>query len=172
MHSEAIGVTTLDRRVAAVMTPDNQAIFRGVEAEPDQQLLESLHGIVYGQGRPMKLKRKTINQGAEAKRIRDCISEFADEVADFAGKFLDLHQYDHIDDLIFTGGGSMIPAVRDTLRKRLEEPYGIRKFHWYATESSDVRLHPFPYELSRGSTALGGASVYFDFATRTAPVAG
>ena len=51
MHSEPLGVSTLDRQVKEIMDPQKKAIvFEEIESDPDQSRLESFHKIVYGRG--------------------------------------------------------------------------------------------------------------------------
>ena len=102
---------------------------------------------------------------AEAERISACIAQFASEIADYAARFIEIEQYDRIDDLILTGGGMNIPEVRDALRERLAHIGSFK--HAYVPGLSDEalddhysRLQPL---LVRAGTALGGSSVYFDF---------
>jgi hypothetical protein len=61
--------------------------------------------------------------------------------------------------------GSMIPAVRDALCGRLRA-CGVRKTHTYFEPSASLTRdhHRLDQRLLRGATALGGASVYFDYA--------
>ncbi len=164
MHSEPIGVAMLDRRVKAVLDPAKRTVFEEIESDPDQLRLESIHKIVYGRGRGARFRGVTFGDGGEGPRMKHCFENFATELADCAQKFLEIHQYERIDDLIVTGGGGMIPFVRNALRKRLEGPYGIRKFHFFGDNQPGQQLHSLNENFVRGATALGGASVYFDFA--------
>jgi hypothetical protein len=164
--SEPIGVTALDERIRAALGDSAREAFAAIGRDPDQRRLETFHRTVYGRLRPYNLgPRGVIGAGAELDRIRDCVGQFAEEVADYAAKFLQVHQYDRIDDLILTGGGSMIPAVRDALCGRLRA-CGVRKTHTYFEPSASLTRdhHRLDQRLLRGATALGGASVYFDYA--------
>jgi hypothetical protein len=164
-YSEPLGVSTLDQRVRDGLSDTKRVAFDQMEKDPDQRRLETFHRSVYGKMRPYVLRNATIGEGNELEQIRECVEEFAEEVADCAEKFMETHQYDKIDDLILTGGGSMIPAVRSALRNRLER-FGVRKTHMYfePSEKLSPKYHRLQQSLVRGATALGGASVYFDFA--------
>jgi len=165
-YSEPIGVTTLDRRVRRLLDHTKAAAMDELQQDPDQRRLETFHRTVYGgKTRVYRLRQAVIGEGGEHERIQSCVHEFGVEVADYAEKFLEIHQYDRIDDLILTGGGSMIPAVRDELNKRLKR-YSVRKTHMYLEPGTKApsNFHALEPLLVRGATALGGASVYFDFA--------
>lgn len=164
IHSEPVGVAALDGRVKSVLDPAKRAVFGEIETDLDQLRLESFHKIVYGKGRGAKFRGVTFGEGGEGPRMKGVFEQFAAELADCAQKFLEIHQYERIDDLIVTGGGSMIPFVRNALRKRLEGPYGIRKFHFFGDSAPGQKIHRLDEKFVRGATALGGSSVYFDFA--------
>jgi hypothetical protein len=166
--SRPIGVTDLDSRVRELLPePKRKALDQAI-ADPDQQRLESFHKNCFGHLGRHTLKKVTIGDSAKEKGlIREVIAQFAEEVADDAEGFLDTYQYDQIDDLILTGGGTMIPAVREALCKRLSH-YGVRKVHLYMADGenpvSSIPPHPLKSVLVRGATAIGGASLYFDYA--------
>jgi hypothetical protein len=164
--STAIGVTNLDQRVTLLLGEMEREAFQKILRDPDQGRLESFHTRIYSDGSPYRLKNITIGQGDQAEQIRECVSAFAEEIADNAVKFMDRYQYGHIDDLILTGGGCMVPVVRDELKLRLGE-YGVRKTHMYVPPTDSLvrkDCHSLPARLVRGATAIGGASVYFDYA--------
>lgn len=166
--SKPIGVTDLDGRVRALLPEPKQKALDQIVADPDQQRLESFHKNCFGHLGRHTLKKITIGDSAKEKAaIREVIAHFAGEVADDAEGFLDIYQYGKIDDLILTGGGTMIPAVRQVLCQRLSH-YGVRKVHLYMAAGeklgSSIPPHPLKSTLVRGATAIGGASVYFDYA--------
>jgi hypothetical protein len=167
-NSKALGVTDLDARLRERLPPQKQAALDEAIANPDQQRLESFHKNCFGFLGRHTLKKITIGDSAKEKAmIQEVLGQFAEEVADDAEGFLDTYQYDRIDDLILTGGGTMIPAVREALCQRVSH-YGVRKVHLYLADgekpASSVPAHPLKSVLVRGATAIGGASVYFDFA--------
>jgi hypothetical protein len=166
--SKPIGVTDLDRRLRELLSEPKQVVLDQIMADPDQQRLESFHRNVFGyQGHHTLRKVKIGETTKEKNAIREMVAAFAEEVSDDAEAFLDMHQYDRIDDLILTGGGSMIPAVRQALCRRLSG-YGTSKVHLYMQQGekpvSSIPSHHLGSFLVRGATAIGGASVYFDFA--------
>jgi hypothetical protein len=170
--SKALGVAALDRRVQQVLSPTKQKAISEILEEPDQQRLESFHARCYRPNGVYALKRVVIGSTqSEKNAIGDAVQKFADEVATEAEKFLEKHQYNRVDDLILTGGGTLIPAVRDTLCRRIGDPVyakGGLQVHTYFTEGEKLPgakpPHRLPPRLIRGATAVGGASVYFDYA--------
>lgn len=168
-HSKPLGVSALDRRLLAVLPEAKQKALEEVLA--DQQRFEAFHRACYGKNHRYALKRTTIGgTPGEKKLVVDVVQKFADDAADDAETFLEVHQYDEIDDLILTGGGTLIPKVRDALCARLSAyaPRGL-KVHTHFADGETIpgakHPHKLPLELVRGATAVGGASVYFDFAT-------
>ena len=140
--------------------------------DPDQRLLERFHRFVYDNPKPYYDTGKygVIGDEDEGDRIRNCIRTFADEIAAYAEQFLIGEQYLHVDALILTGGGCNIPIVRDTICKRLESYRRDSKFAVTYVPSGPHGSLPTGYDrlnplLVRGATAMGGASVFFDFAT-------
>jgi len=167
-HSEAIGVTDLDRRVRDLLSATKQKAMDEIITDPDQQRLESFHKNCFGHLGRHALRRVVIGESAKEKRvIREALAQFAEDIADDAEGFLNTHQYDRIDDLILTGGGTMIPVVREVLCKRLNH-YGVRKAHFHLLDGeklpTSISSHPLNSTFVRGATAIGGSSVYFDFA--------
>lgn len=167
-QSKPLGVSELDRRLLAVLPDVKQAVLR--EALTDQQRFEAFHRGCYGKNHKYVLKRATIGgTPTEKKLVTDVVQTFATDAADDAEEFLEINQYDRVDDLILTGGGTLIPKVRDALCASLSR-YAAKglKVHTYFTEGESLpgvkQPHRLPLELVRGATAVGGASVYFDFA--------
>jgi molecular chaperone DnaK (HSP70) len=126
--------------------------------------------VCYGKTHRYTLKSTTIGDTpAEKKVVGDVVQKFAEDTADAVETFLEVHQYEEIDDLILTGGGTLIPKVRDALCARLSKyaPRGL-KVHTHFADGETIpgakQPHKLPLELVRGATAVGGASVYFDFA--------
>jgi hypothetical protein len=158
----------LDRRLLEALPQTKRDALEDVLA--DQQRFEAFHRACYGKTHRYALKRATIGgTPSEKKMVADVVQTFAEDAADDAERFLEIHQYEEIDDLILTGGGTLIPKVRDALCARLSRyaPRGLKAHTNY--EEGEVlpgvkQPHKLPLELARGATAVGGASVYFDFA--------
>lgn len=168
--SQPIGVHTLDTRVCDVLPQSKADYLRQIDQDIDQFVIERFHRVVYDNLRPHEtVKHGTIGAGEEGKNIRDCIEGFAAEIADYAERFLVEHDgHDRIDGLILTGGGCNIPLVRKTVCERLAK-YGTAERYagTYVPADSHEQI-PAGYRrvkplLVRAATAIGGASVFFDF---------
>lgn len=166
-HSEPIGVSELDMRLRESLPSAKLETLEGILEEMDQQRLERFHKTIY-QNQDAYIARGdvTIGEGSEMNDIQDVVQGFANEVADLAEKFIEIHQYPRVDELILTGGGCNIPAIRETLCKRLER---YRYANAYVPSMAEEHL-PYNYRRVeplqvRAATALGGCSVFFDYET-------
>jgi hypothetical protein len=164
-YSEPIGVHDLDKQVRDVLSDVHRKAFDSLAADVDGLRIDRFHQEVYQNLRPYNTGQGVIGQSApEKKDIEAVIRQFADRVAEFAERFLVIEQYDHIDELILTGGGCNIPLVREAVRKKLER-YNLRNSH---IPLADHVVPPKGCQklerlLVRGATALGGTSVFFDY---------
>lgn len=170
-QSEALGVTNLDQQLRDRLAPVKRQALMEIMNDPDQQRLETFHRNCFGRTGRYATRRAIIGDTrAERQMIQELVTTFAEQIADDAERFLETHQYDHIDDLILTGGGTMITAVREALCSRLQR-YGLVTVHFGAEpperQFAGIRSHTLMSQLVRGATAIGGASIYFDFANAT-----
>ncbi len=166
-NSYPIGVTDLDWRVRGVLNPEHQPTFDGLADDIDQRRLEAFHRNVYQHGRPFQMSAKAwIGKDKEWDRIRDVIEQFGEDVAEYAENFMVAHQYERIDEMILTGGGSSIGIVRDAIFNRLEE-FRLRSAYVPSLADEEETLpdkyRRLPPLLARGATALGGSSIFFDY---------
>lgn len=165
-HSAPLGVAALDRRIAGVLDGQAQGAFADAVGSINQQRLEALHRTVYQRDMAYRTAHAVLNEDpTERARIRACVDTFAADVANVVQHFIEVEQYQRVDDLILTGGGMNIPAVRDAVRDRLAD---IGRFkHAYVPAEQQEALDDNRYtrltrKLVRGATALGGSSLYFD----------
>ena len=165
--SQPLGVYDLDKRVTAVLSKANQAGFEKVVSEVDNTRVDRLHRQIYQEERPYDTGQGLIGKTTDEKtQIDKCIEQFASEVADLARRFRLLHQYDRIDELILTGGGFNITKVRNAVCKELG-PFLRGSSHVPADDGAVLpnKCSRLGRILVRGATAIGGASVIFDFST-------
>jgi len=166
-HSEPIGVGELDTRLREALPEAKAATLDEIINEMDQQRLERFHKTIYQNQEPYIARGNVvIGEGSEMDAIQDVVQGFANEVADLAEKFIEIHQYLRVDEVILTGGGCNIPAIRETLCKRLEN---YRYANAYVPSMPEEQL-PYNYRRVeplqvRAATALGGCSVFFDYET-------
>ncbi len=166
-HSNALGIADLDRRVQDVLPAAKRLAFTELIAKPGTRRLEGFHETVYGRTTRQVVKRGIVIGETESERtaIREVIAKFAGEVAERTEEFLSHYNYDRVDDVILTGGGTMISEVRDTLMTRLKYyGYGVAHCHIPTGEDAKPPFRRLSKELPRGGTAIGGTSLYFDYA--------
>jgi len=155
----------LDNQVRGVLAAANRKAFDNLAADVDGLRIDRFHQEVYQRLRPYNTGQGFIGQSVpEKKQIEEVIRKFADQVADFAERFLLIEQYDHIDELILTGGGCNIPLVREAVRKKLGR-YNLKNSHIPLASETDLpaRCRKLDRLLIRGATALGATSVFFDY---------
>jgi len=163
--SRPLGITDLDRRVQESLPETKRAAMERTIRNPDSYLLERMHSNLYGPNTRQGILGGAAIGGSPAEQldIRRVISKFANDVADHAEEFLNAHNYDALDDLILTGGGTQIESVRTTVVTRLQH-YKLQRAHCHLlTDNPPVPYRRLSKQLPRGGTAIGGASVYFDF---------
>jgi len=162
-YSEPIGIADLDARVRAVLPAEQQEAFDDMLDEVDPRL-ETFHRMFYTDFRPFRSRGVRIGSGPELAPVKERVGVFAEEVATYAERFLDLHQFERVDQLLITGGGYNVPLIREALIRKLGNYQLRRVYRPVSRQDSDLpsrhsRLDP---RFVRGSTALGGASVYFE----------
>ena len=164
-HSVPLGVSDLDKQVRRVLSDPNRKSFEALASDVDGLRLDRYHQEVYQRLRPYNTGQGIIGQDAKEKAgIEDVIRRFADRIAEQALKFLVIEQYDHIDELILTGGGCNIPLVRQALREKLGK-FKLKNSYIPISEQEAIpdRCRRLERSLVRGATALGGTSVFFDY---------
>ena len=164
-----LGIADLDRRVLEALPESKKPHFERLGARVSSSFLDGFHVNVYGK----PVTRQKLSGGpvigeteSERRAIRDVIAVFAGQVANGAEDFLSQHNHDRIDDVILTGGGTMIHEVSNTLSKRLKHyKYEVAHCHIPTGEEAKPPFRRLSKQLPRGGTAIGGTSLYFDFAT-------
>lgn len=166
-RSDALGVSDLDRAIAARLGGSSRAQFLTVANSPGWEV-ENVHKEIYGaadRSRPVAIGGQVVLLADDDSRraIDGSIAAFADEVAVHLGRFLDGRPVPSVHQVVLTGGGMNIPEVRRAILLRLAELKPAPRIHAPGA-SGDARLHALePANLVRSATALGGTSVYFDF---------
>jgi hypothetical protein len=163
--SKQIGVHDLDKQIGDVLNGSQRKAFETLVADVDGLRIDFFHQAVYQNLRAYNTGKGIIGQEPnERKSIEEVIRQFADRVAESAEEFLLIEQYDHIDELILTGGGFNIPLVREAIRRKLER-YNLKNSHIPLADQLDIppRCRKLERILVRGATALGATSVYFDY---------
>jgi len=166
-HSVPVGVSNLDAQVAAALGSEKgRFVFDLPHIEQ-----EAFRRNVYSEGKPYATNvHGRIGAGAEGEAIRDALQTFGRQLASAVAEFCDGRPPAAMQELILSGGGAGIPAVRDALQLAAQaggNPYV--KTHAPALRKAAggppvAKLDP---ELSRGGSAVGGSSLYFERAFHT-----
>ena len=163
--SQPLGVNDLDRKIREVLSPSNLQGFDLMMNAVDSTMIEGFHMRIYQDMSIYRMTSGIIGQETDEKeRITDTIAAFADRTGDVTRNFLQREQVDQVDELILTGGGCNIPLVRNAIRKALQ-PFDLRN-SYVPTDgiaAPPVGTKGLSRVLSRGATAIGGASVFFDY---------
>lgn len=161
-HSVPVGVTNLDEQVAAALGGEKGRFVFGLP-QYDQ---EAFRRNVYSEGKAYATNvHGRIGSGAEGEAIRDAIQTFGRQLAAAVAEFCDGRPPAAMQELILSGGGAQIPAVRDALQQAAQAGGNVYvKTHAPALRKTAggppvAKLDP---DLSRGGSAVGGASLYFE----------
>jgi hypothetical protein len=161
----------LDNRVRRVLKHENHEGFDQLMSAKDPIRLDYFHQFVYQDGMlPFDTGLGRIGSDVtERDNIQKTILTFSKEVAAYAKRFCLLYQYGTIDELILTGGGCNIPEVRDAVVTELS-PMLAGKAHVRALDGENLPANctALSRTMVRGATAIGAASVIFDYPTSIA----
>lgn len=106
--------------------------------------------------------------GGEADReaINACVNDFSKRLTEEVSKFCDTLEPVKMQELILTGGGSNIPGVRDALIAAAHNNGNtFVKLHaadLKRNKSGGPLVDKLDEHFTRGGSALGGASIYFE----------
>ncbi|RFC42422.1 MAG: hypothetical protein DVB23_003095 [Verrucomicrobia bacterium] len=166
--SEPLGVSGLTQRIRSVLEPTNRSSFDAILRGSDPAELHLLQDNLFHWRRPFLPRGATqaIGEGREGERIHREVDQFAEEAGMILRHFLKRYQYNRIDEVVLTGGGMYLPAVRDSVFRAAER---LGATHAYVpARAGDPPAHHVYTPLSglqtRAGTATGGASVFFDLA--------
>lgn len=161
-HSIPFGVSDLDGKVLNGLPSEKAGWLRGARALD----WEDFRRTVYTEGKAFGTNAVgKIGAGTEAELVRTCLAEFGQKLSAELLDFIESLEPGGLQELILTGGGAFIPAVRDALVAAAQE--GGRAFaKVHAPAIKKVTGGPPVVKLderfARGGTALGGASIYFE----------
>jgi hypothetical protein len=162
-HSARVGVGDLDAAVFDALPADKRAWLTKT-AEPVQ--VERFRRQVYTDCKPFKtVEVGAIGGAADAEAVRAGFDSFLGRLADEVRRFLDGVDPVDLQELILTGGGVLIPRVRDALvaaarggRHTFVKTHapGLKK------GSADGLVNGLDETTARCGSAVGGASIYFE----------
>lgn len=168
LHSIPLGVFDLDRRMKTVFTAEQQSYISASLTPFDW---EDIRKKLYSDRVAFRLADgSSLGGGAQRPAVDEELHRFGTELASAARIFFDEPLPEQSAELIFTGGGMNIPAVRERVQSVLENAgHKFQKVHFPTdgkpttpgtkTRPGMVRLSD---QLARGGSAIGGASVFFE----------
>lgn len=161
-RSVPLGVALLDARVREVLPVEKREHLGGLSPREH----ETFQRQAYSEGKGYRAPGVGVIGGeADRDAMQACLGDFARRVADEAAKFCAELPQANMQELILTGGGSHIPTVREALITAAQS--GGAAF--VKTHAPDLKrakagqpVGKLGEELTRGGSALGGASIYFE----------
>lgn len=161
-NSVNVGVSDLDSQVIATLPVEKGTWFRNAPGAEQEKFRQNL----YAANKPHSTNVVgRIGVGAEGEAIREVVQEFGRRLAGAVTEFCDGREPAFVQELILTGGGAAIPTVRDALQQSAQHG-GNKYVHTYAHKPRKVAGAPpitsLDDEMTRGGSALGGTSIYFE----------
>ena len=163
-HSVRLGVTNLDASVRAALPTEKQGLLDGLPRKDFEEFQFSAYteGIGY---RPSGA-RVAIGGDADRDAVQTALAAFSKRLVDEVTAFCEQLQPASMQELILTGGGNNIPTVRDTLLHAATQFGDQQIVKTHAPGIRRVKGGPPVDKLddnyTRGGSALGGASIYFE----------
>lgn len=173
-RSVVAGVRHLDELVLDVLSERKRVRLLSMMNSVDQAMLEAFHQSVYKnleQFTSVTTGVSIMDDVTEREAIVGVLDSFSSHVCTALDDFMESHQYRTANELVLTGGGFNCPVVRDAVMRRARENFATRLFTVPMDEGEQIqgnssaecrRVEPMSL---RASTAIGGASVLFDFRT-------
>lgn len=159
--SVPVGVRALDDAMkAALNAPDWPARLSGKEWATFQR-------NVYTEGKGYRMPGyRTVGGTADQDAVQSCLAEFGQRIAAEVTSFTAAFTPASMQELILTGGGTAIPAVRTAILGALQEG-GAAFVKTHApdlkrAEAASPLVDKIGTALTRGGSALGGTSIYFE----------
>jgi hypothetical protein len=162
--SVPLGVHQIDDRVRGVLPPKQAEYLTDTMSSADW---EDFRQTVYDgtNAKPYKTLEGNIGGKKDAPAIREVLAGFGKEVAGHVSGFCGDLPPANMQELILTGGGNSIPAVRAALEAAVALPGSpiarvlspTRK-----TSVSGANARHLDEQTSRGGSALGGCSIFFE----------
>lgn len=162
-QSIAFGVTDLDAAVKAALPEDKQKALNTLSPKDFAAFQES----AYSEGKGYRLGAGRVLGGdADRPAVDAGIGEFVKRLTDETAAFCQALGPASMQELILTGGGCNIPAVRDALLQAAAQLPGsaVVKTHAPGLKKAQAGtpVDNLSDKFARGASALGGASIYFE----------
>jgi hypothetical protein len=164
-HSVPAGVSDLDSRVVESLPKEKGEWLRKAKVID----LEDFRVAVYSEGKGFRRPDVGVIGGpGESEAVATALGGFAGRLVEEAEQFiasLPAVPNGSLQELILTGGGTAIPAVRDALIGAAgSNGQSYVKVHAPAIKKTPAGplVHKLDERFTRGGSALGGASLYFE----------
>ncbi|MCI0705599.1 MAG: hypothetical protein L0241_31450, partial [Planctomycetia bacterium] len=162
-QSVPLGISNLDTAVAEAL-PKDQTWWLNRPLD-----LEDFQVAVYTEGKGFsRPERGVVGGPAHAELIHACLTQFGKQLTAETSQFvatLPSLPSGALQELILTGGGSNIPTIREALQTSAQSN-GQTYFKIYAPALKKItggpRTEKLDTSFTRGGSALGGASIYFE----------
>lgn len=179
--SSEIGVRQLDDAVRAQLRPEVKSAVSSASTTRWERAKREL----YSGGAAAILNPKggvfEIGTGQEAKTIAEALRDFAQRIVQSEQQFRRGQMNGPLDAYVLTGGGALIPMVREVLIEAAKKS-GVRRIYdlqdeeehkrgllkkwdgasWHLDRNELDSRRSHNYELMRGGSAMGGCSVFFE----------
>ena len=174
-ESFPLGVRDLDTRLATALPDAHAEALRDMLVDKNASRLEQFHRDCYEgitQRKAVRMSRNVRLHTEEWPVVDDCVEDSSQEVQRLAENFLVSHGYEHVDEMLLTGGGFNIPTIRnglfDFIKNWYTKPNSPAPFAFAPALKEESKTLPLNMKrldplIVRGATALGGASVAFDY---------
>lgn len=176
-HSYELGIRELDHAFFQLLRPEAQEAVEALSSsEWDAEKARLYRGEVITLARPDGA-RVQIGTGDDAERLAAATQDFAARVTRARDDFVERFVRGPINAQTLTGGGAMIPPIREVLARALSAAAGVevtdlldpdeprRTLAARAERVTDAALGSRAVrnlELVRGGSAIGGGSVFFE----------
>lgn len=164
-NSLTLGISDLDQCVIAALPKEKGDWLR--KASPIDW--EDFRPAAYTEGKGLrKAELGVVGGPADAEAVRGCLGDFVKQISNELAKFVQsLEELPNgaLQELILTGGGSFIPAIRDGIQAAAQTA-GLTFVKTHAPALRKAAGGPpidrLDSNFTRGASALGGASIYFE----------
>jgi hypothetical protein len=161
-RSARLGANDLDASLPKSLPPEKREWLE----KTSRKEFSAFQRNVFWEGKGYRVPGLGVIGGdADREALQACVGEFAAQVAKEIEHFCAGLEPGGMQELILTGGGSYIPAVRDAIISAAQSG-GHTYVKTHASELKRAKSGPPVDSLNeafvRGGSALGGASIYFE----------
>jgi hypothetical protein len=161
-NSVPVGVTNLDAEMLNALPDDKRQVLAAL-ARRD---FEGFQSGVYSEGTGYRTGGRVVGGDADRPAVEKCLGNFTARLVSEVNAFCQqLGTAASMQELILTGGGNNIPAVRDAVVDAAKAAGGFVKTHapnLRQEQANSPLVDRLDSQSSRGASGLGGASIYFE----------